>query len=199
MIMLPVHDPSRANAIYAGAAVSHISSASTTWKKPEPATPEHLAPDQSGPTENSLELRLYNNIADLKIDFAERATHLPFHWRNVIFSQLDGLLSLEAWNEDSAFLSRSSFRTFLRFVTYVHPERVPTLGVDHSGNLIAAWMDDPLRVFATFLPNDSVGATLIGRTKRGEEELTAWSGPVQALGDFIARAGNSCCLGIAQP
>ena len=197
MITLPVQDPAQSNRIFTSAQAPVVSRATLEFgggERPttrEPGSPEHMAP-----LADTLDLRLYNNAAELKQDFSVYAVHLNVSWRKIVFSQLDDLLDLDAWNEDSAFVRAESFRTFLRFLAYAKPSRIPSLGVDHQGNLITAWIDDPRRLFVTFLPRDRVNASMIGVTSRGEEELTSWSGPVAALRETVERMGNRNCLDI---
>ncbi len=197
MITLPIRDPAKSNRIFASAQTPTVSSAIVKWSKEEgPTTRDPGSPERLAPLEDKLELRLYNNAAELKKDFSVYAVHLNASWRKIVFSQLDELLDLDAWSEDSAFLSVGSFRTFLRFLAYAKPLRMPSLGVDHQGNLITAWIDDPKRLFATFLSRDRVSASMIGLTTRGERELTSWLGPVVALREAVERMGNRSCLDV---
>ena len=197
MITLPVQDPAKSNQVFASSQAPTVSIAPHEWGRGvEPATIEPRPGACTVPFEDTIELRLYNNAADLKSDFSVYAVHLNADWRKIVFSQLDDLLDLDAWDGDSSLLRVDSFRTFLRFLAYAKPSRMPSLGIDHKGNLITAWIDDPQRLFATFLPQDRVNASMIGLTSRGEEELTSWSGPVVALRETVERMGNRNCLDV---
>lgn len=197
MITLPVQDPTKSDLVFASALAPAVSRTVHDWSKRQgPATFEPWSAERMASFEDTIELQLYNNAADLKRDFSVYAIHLNSDWRKIIFSQLDDLLDLDAWDEDSLLLRVESFRTFLRFLAYAKPLRIPSLGVDHQGNPITAWIDDPRRLFVTFLPRDRVNASMIGLTTRGEEELTSWSGPVAALRETVERMGNRNCLDV---
>ena len=81
----------------------------------------------------SLDEQLFDNAADLKIAVATVAMHLSSEWRDTIFQQLDELLSKENWQYDFALINTSTFMTFLRFIVYAHPTRLPSLGVGPNG------------------------------------------------------------------
>lgn len=197
MITVPVQDRTKPFRILVSAQLPANLSRTTDPLAPDTnLTPGSSASDATAPMSDTLELQLYNNAADLKLDFAKYTIHLNAVWRKCIFSQLDILLAEDAWDEESSILRVDSFKTFLRFLAYSHPMRMPSLGVDHQGNLITAWIDDPRRLFATFLANDRINASMIGITTRGEEELTSWSGPVSALREAVERMGNRSCLDV---
>ncbi len=197
MITLLVQQPGQINRVFESDRAPTVSSATTSWgKKERLLTQEPGSPERLAPLEDTLELRLYNNAAEIKKDFSVYAVHLNSNWRKVVFSQLDDLLDFDAWNDESAFLTVDSFRTFLRFLAYANPSRMPSLGVDSQGNLITAWIDDPQRLFATFLSRDRVSASMIGLTTRREQELTSWLGPVVALREAVERMGNRNCLDV---
>ena len=115
------------------------------------------------PTEDPLELQLFNNAAEVKILFGDYLRHLSINWRPLIFKEVDRLLDVDAWNEDSSMLMVASFRTFLRFVDHARPRSVPSLGVGHDGSVLAAWISEPLQLYVTFLPYDRVSASFARR------------------------------------
>jgi hypothetical protein len=195
MITVPAYDPHQPNNVYSDlGSMLDISSVTSKLPVEKPATPEPFGSEPTTPVEDTLELKLFNNAASLKIDFSLFATALSATWRGAIFSQLDELLSLEGWNDESTLIDRSSFKTFLRFLTHAQPNRVPALAVDHAANLVAAWIKDRRRAFVTFLEGDRAVARFVGQTIRGDDEFTSWTGPVYALCDTIEREGNLATL-----
>lgn len=144
--------------------------------------------------EDTVELKLFNNAADVKIQFGEVLRHLSVRWRPEVFAQIDELLDPNAWNDESSLIDRRSFGTFLRFLDFARPSRLPALGISHDGNLMAAWILVHARVFVTFMSSDRVEATFLGQTDRGEEQITAWRGPVASLKDRVTLEGAGGCL-----
>ncbi len=143
----------------------------------------------------SLDERLFDNAAILKIDFANFAMHLSREWRQIIFKQLDRLLDPSSWEHDSALIEHAPFITFLRFVVFSAPTRFPSLGVSPNGNILAAWLSPPQQITVEFLPADKAAATFSIQTARSKE-IIAWRGHVADLRDFIQRNGLSSCIGI---
>jgi hypothetical protein len=123
----------------------------------EPKEPAHLNSPRiadattSAKASRSLDECLFDNAADLKIAFAQIAMHLSPDWRRTIFKQLDRLLDLNSWEDDSALIERIPFMTFLRFVIYAAPTRFPSLGVSPHGHVLAAWMCPPQQILVLFL------------------------------------------------
>jgi hypothetical protein len=142
---------------------------------------------------SSLELQLFDNLAQLKVTFSQIAMHLSSEWRTAAFEQIDALLKPENWEDDSSLIQLATFLTFLRFVILVAPSRLPSLGVGPTGNLLAAWVKDNQRIMIQFLPDDHAIATLIRDGTRGPEAV-AWRGHVVDLKLFIDRFGVTECL-----
>lgn len=74
------------------------------------------------------------------------------------------------------------------------PAAIPTLGLNHDGSLLAAWIKADHKITVSFLPNDQAKAILILPTTRGEKEVLSWQGNVASLRDFIARNHALLCL-----
>jgi hypothetical protein len=146
------------------------------------------------PAAPSLDLQLFDNAAELKIKFSRIAMHLPSQWRTTIFEQLDQLLGRDHWEEDSSSLIQpATFFTFLRFVIYTAPNRLPSLGVAPTGHLLAAWIKGDQRITIQFLPDDHAIATLTHEGTRGQETVV-WHGHVVDLRSFIDRFGMAACM-----
>jgi hypothetical protein len=155
---------------------------------------DHDEPAGAVDDNEPIELKLFNNAADVKMQFGEVLRHLSIVWRPEVFSQIDQLLNPAEWNEESSLIERASFRTFLRFLDYGRPTRVPSLGVSHDGYLMAAWVIEGVKLFVTFLPDDRVDASFLSKTERNEDQITAWRGPVVALKDRVILEGCGSCL-----
>ena len=116
--------------------------------------------------------------------------HLAPEWRAVIFSQLDTLLDLNNWQNDLAFIQKSTFMTFLRFIVFAAPTRLPSLGVGSTGHILAAWNNGDQHIAVEFLPADKAAASFVKQGARSKEALT-WRGHVADLKLFIEDNGMS--------
>jgi hypothetical protein len=104
----------------------------------------------------SIEERLFDSRASLKVMTAAVAMHLKRPWRDGLFRQLDSLLAPESWDKDDKLVDVASYYTFLRMILYVQPARRPGLGLSYNGNLIAAWTVDVNRLTVECLPKDQL-------------------------------------------
>lgn len=165
-----------------------------------PTKPMHISPRASDakvhrPTLISLEERLFDNAAELKIALSKIVMHLTPKWRTIIFRQIDSLLDLDSWQDDSAFVQKSTFTTFLRFITFAKPTRLPSLGVSLTGNILAAWNTGNQRIAVEFFPKDQAATTFVKQgVYSGEREVLAWRGHVTDLKPFIEQNGMIGCL-----
>jgi hypothetical protein len=164
-----------------------------------PATPRQSVSEASTanqenksvePLWDDIEDKLFNNSAEAKIDFSNYARHLSNAWRNAIFEDIDRLLSPEDWDEESAFIDKASFRTFLRFLTHTPPAAMPVLGLNHDGTVLGAWIKHNCKLTVSFLRKDQAKAILMLPT----DEILAWQGNVASLYDFVIRNHASPCL-----
>ncbi len=143
----------------------------------------------------SLEVQLFDNAAELKIALSQIVMHLAPEWRAIIFRQIDSLLDLNSWEDDSAFIQKSTFTTFLRFIIFAKSTRLPSLGVDYTGHLLAAWNNDNQRVVVEFFKEDQAAATFVKQgAHSGERETLAWRGHVDDLKHVIEQNGMIGCL-----
>lgn len=169
-------------------AVSHVVTPQmATPAKSLRASEAHVAPPVS------LEDKLFENAATLKVGFSKIAMHLTPEWRTVIFSQIDALIDFDNWQDNSSFIQEPAFTTFLRFIIFSLPTRLPSLGVSQAGNLLAAWYDDLQRIAVEFFPDDKVVGTFVKQGPRGNETAT-WRGPVTRLRHFIEQFGIADCM-----
>jgi hypothetical protein len=118
-----------------------ISSGITTWSTGKPTT---------------IEERLYDARAALKVAAAQVAMHLSAGQRKRLFAELDGLLDPEEWPVDQAIADQRSFGTYLRMLIHLRPAREPSLGLSQRGNLLAGWISGRDRLSLEFGPRDQV-------------------------------------------
>lgn len=135
--------------------------------------------------EKSLEERLFDATASVKILTAQVAMHLDREWRNKLFAQLDSLHDLEEWDPDDEPIQTGSFATFLKAMVQIKPRRRPGLGLAHSGHLVAAWMADKDRLTIEFLQNDRV-RWVLARYTGDDVERFAGQTSVSRLIDGLA-------------
>lgn len=106
--------------------------------------------------QKSLEERLFDALAGVKILTSQVAMHLDSEWRARLFRQLDALHDPEEWDEDGQPIQESSFATFLKAILSIRPERPPGLGLSDAGYLIASWTTAEDHLNVEFLSNDRV-------------------------------------------
>ena len=116
-----------------------------------------ISPEPEG---QSLERRVFDSLAEVKILTSHVAMHLMPETRERLFRQLDSLHDIDEWEDGDEPINKSSFQTFLKAILTVKPERHPGLGLSHTGNLIAAWTTARDRLTIEFLPNDRVSWVL---------------------------------------
>jgi hypothetical protein len=131
-----------------------------------------------------LEAALFKNRGELKVLTGQVAMHLGRLERTALFGEIDRLLDLEHWEDESSKIDVGSFRTYLRFTIYARPGRIPSLGVGPSGSLLAAWRSARQSVHVEFLPADQSIALLKYESDRGPE-TNAWKGHVARLRGMI--------------
>lgn len=162
---------------YAGA----ISERLISIGRPSPSSAGQTT--QAGPKD--LSERLFDSAAALKIATAAVAMHLDRVLRDRLFAQLDRLLGLEDWDEADELPSERSFRTFLRMLLYIKPERRPGLGLSSAGNIIASWTVGSARLTIECLPNDVLRWVLV-REQEGERESAAGETVIPRLPAVLA-------------
>ena len=172
---------------------SHAASSALTEPARIPTESPRASDAEILPFSLSLEETLFDNAADLKIALSKIVMHLAPEWRSIIFSQLDSLLDLNSWQEDSAFIQKSTFTTFLRFVIFAAPSRLPSLGVGSTGHFLAAWDKGDEHITVEFFPDDKAAVTFVKQGAHAREAV-AWRGHVADLKLFIERNGMIGCI-----
>jgi hypothetical protein len=81
---------------------------------------------------------VFDNAVALKVATGKLAMHLSERYRTKLFSEVDRVLNIENWDDDSSLIDERSFATFLRAILYNKIPRVPSLGVS-QGRLLASW------------------------------------------------------------
>ena len=121
----------------------------------------------------------------MKILTSQVAMHLEPKFRAKLFSQIDALHDLSEWDPDDKPVQKFSFSTFLRMVLHIKPERHFSLGLTHTGNLIAVWLDGKDRLTIEFLANDVV-KWVLSRSVEGDIERSAGQGTLLRLLSYLA-------------
>jgi hypothetical protein len=124
--------------------------------------------------------KLFDSLVRAKVLTAQVAMHLDHDWRNRLFAKLDSLLDAGDWHEDDEVMQNSSFATFLRTILYIHPKRIPSLGLSNQGYLIAAWISGKNRLILEFSPQDVIRWSVSCEIE-GELERAAGEVPVRRL------------------
>lgn len=133
----------------------------------------------------SIEERLFDATAELKILTSQVAMHMENEWRERLFAQLDRLHAPDEWDEDDRPVERPSFSTFLKAIFDLRPSVRPGLGLSNNGCLIAAWTAGKNRLTLQFMPNDRV-KWIISRYVDGELDQIAGDTPVRRLTEALA-------------
>ena len=119
-----------------------------------------IAPPTSSPheatEENPMAERLYDSLAAAKTMTSRVAMHMNHELRVRLFSKLDALLDEENWYEEDPPVKSESFATFLRFLLFMNPSRLPGLGASDDGDLVVGWDVGPDRLTLIFMPDDTV-------------------------------------------
>src|SRR5579871_4590771 len=90
---------------------SRMASPSLAEARPPASESKRVAEANSRSNAVSIEEQLFDNSANLKVSFSQIAMHLAPIWRNTIFEQLDSLLDVGDWQDDSSLIDGSSFST----------------------------------------------------------------------------------------
>lgn len=133
----------------------------------------------------TLEERLFDALADVKILTAQVAMHLDREWRARLFQQLDSLHDPAEWGEGDQPVEHASFATFLKAMLSIDPERRPGLGLSHAGHLIGAWTADQDRLTIEFLPGDRI-RWILSRRRDVDTERFAGDTAVTRLAEGLA-------------
>lgn len=141
-----------------------------------------------------LEAELYKNRAELKMLVGQIAMHLASKERAYLFSEIDRLLNIDDWEDESRTIDPHSFSTYLRFMLYSKPGRLANLGVSASGAVMAGWHGGGSSLHVEFLPNDKCIALINSSSDRGVEAL-AWRGHVARLSAVLDHNGAADAIG----
>ena len=144
-------------------------------------------------SDEGLEASLFRNRANLKILASRVAMHLSNEERNALFSAIDWLLDHAEWEDESSQIDEHAFRSYLRFMIFARPHRLPNIGVGPYGTLLVGWHKDEKSVHAEFLPEDQCMAVVKFSSARGPETF-AWHGHVARLRSFVENNGVVECI-----
>ena len=117
-----------------------------------------MAPSMLGSQvdKSSLEEKLFDATAGVKVMTSQVAMYLDSQWRSKLFIQIDFLHDVNEWEQGDKPLQRESFATFLKAICELKPKKRPGLGLTSSGQLIAAWTAGSSRLTVEFFGNGRV-------------------------------------------
>ena len=104
--------------------------------------------------ETAIDERLFIASVSFKILTSQVSMHLDKAWRDKFFRQLDSLLDVEEWDTKDLPPTLQSFRTLIRALLKLNPQRKPGLGASSDGKLIAAWSSANNHLTLKCLPHD---------------------------------------------
>jgi hypothetical protein len=140
-----------------------------------------LSPNYSHELERtSVPEMLYDVLAEFKVFTSQVAMHLELTKRDALFRQLDLLLDPSEWPDEDLPPAIGSFRTMLRTVLFLAPQRMPSLGVSSSGRLIIAWTARDGRLTVDCYPNDRLRWSLT-LSENGERRAAAGDSSLRYL------------------
>lgn len=136
------------------------------------------------------ETEIFNNLTAVKVTTSRVAMHLSDRYRRALFREIDRLLSVEDWDDDSSLLDEKSFETFLRAIIYGRIRRVPSLGVA-AGRVLASWRSSmpAQRLYVEFLADDRVSAVGSINGANGAEQTFSLKVPSAKLHERLIELG----------
>lgn len=143
--------------------------------------------------DEGLEASLFRNRADLKILASQVAMHLSNEERRILFLAIDRLLDHAEWEDESSQIDEHAFRSYLRFMIFARPHRLPNLGVGPYGTLLVGWHKDEKSIHAEFFPEDQCKALIKSSSQRGPETI-AWHGHVARLRSVVENSDAVECI-----
>lgn len=132
-----------------------------------------------------LDLRLFENKAQIKILTSRVSMHLEAPVRQDLFKQIDELLDVEAWDDTDSLINESSFATLLRFITSKVNIHRPSLSVSLDGNIMASWLKESLRLTIEFQPLDAIKLVVHRTTEQRGRESLAFAGSLRSIDDVL--------------
>ncbi len=170
-----------------------VTSALTKPARVQTESPRASDANVIGSSNPTLDERLFDQKANLKIQLSQLAMRLSPRMRSAIFDQLDVILDRDSWQDNSALIQPDTFMTFLRFIVFAFALPAASLGVGPTGHLLAAWSTGTPRITAEFLSNDKAAAVVVKHGTRSSEIMT-WRGHVVDLKLFVEREGLIECF-----
>ena len=138
----------------------------------------------STPKNISLEEKLFDACAQAKVLASAVSMHLKSEIREKLFRQIDLLHDADEWDPKDEPINSMSFTTFLTALLILKPDRGPGLGLTHTGNVIAAWINGKDRLTIEFTPNTAVN-WVITRYFDDDQEIVSGHSSVNRLLDNL--------------
>lgn len=149
-------------------------------------TPSNLRGQQVDNDQNPDERKIFENRSELKILISQVAMHISANQRHDFFKQIDDLLDQDEWMEEDSLINKSSFFSFLRFITYSINVKRPSLTVASSGNVGASWFHNRRRLSIEFMNDDTVRMVLSqAPDDKNEGEVFVYQGKTPRLNEVL--------------
>ena len=143
--------------------------------------------------DEGLQATLFRNRAELKILTSQVAMYLGSEERSALFAAIDWLLDHAEWEDESTQIDEVAFRSYLRFMIFARPRRLPNVGVGSNGTLLTGWHMEEKSVHAEFFPDDQCMVLIKFSSARGPETI-AWHGNVARLRSVVVNNGAVECI-----
>jgi hypothetical protein len=157
--------------------------ASMAISKPRPPETHAVTPD-------TLEGRIYDALANAKVQVSRVASHLPDNFRRQLFEQLDEVHDLDDWTPGDEPASPASFATFLRTLLLLaksyQPFKWPGLGLSIRGHVLASWGTVADRLTLEFLGQDKVRWSLIRPDRESQKQTVIGECNILTLNNNLA-------------
>lgn len=137
------------------------------------------------------EEKLYSALSAMKIFTSQVAMHMDRSWRDTLFGQLDRLHDPAQWDESDDPVEIASFRTFLRLMFLLKPNRHPGLALANNGHLLAHWISNKDRLTIECLRDDKV-KIVFTRWFGDEPDRGAILTNIDRVHSFLASYDPSC-------
>lgn len=103
---------------------------------------------------STLDVRLFQALANAKIWTSQVAMRLDRASRDRYFKQLDRLHDLEEWFEGDRPVDLESYKGFIRFMLIVRGNSKPAMALTSSGRLVAVWLSGGRKLVVEFIDSD---------------------------------------------
>jgi hypothetical protein len=135
---------------------------------------------------------LFTALERMKIHTSLVAMHMDAAWRTKLFAQLDRLHDPVEWDPADCPISLDSYRTLLRLMFVLQPNRRPGLSLANHGHAVAMWRDGENRLSIECRPNDALTVVLSRRIGNNPPDAAAISTTIERVADLLNPYAPEC-------